>query len=808
LVTVLLGGASLLAITSAAQADDVKVQVASAADGPVQVASAASYAPNGGGIETVTVTARHRKEDAQQVPISLSVVNTEALEAAGISNSRDYIQLVPSLQVISTNPRNTTILVRGLGSNVGTTNDGLEAGVGVYVDGVLYSRPATTTFDQAEIGSLEELRGPQGTLFGKNAIAGAINITTPLPTSTLTAGASVEIGNYDYKKENAFVSGPLNDSGTLTYRVSGHYSDRDGFGWNTVKNQSVQDYHDYGLKTQLYYQPTDDFTLRIIGDYDKQKSRTAVQYTVGYVYKLDNGVAVPRPYLTRAAQAGYTPLAVDPFARETDLNSEVHIRMEQGGLSSQADWTVSGFTLTSISAYRFWNWDPSNDADNTALSVLTQARQQNQERQFTQELRVTSPAGESFEYTGGLYYYWEQDDGFGKTSYGDAAPLWLIGVSNPVYQAALNGFTVNSRSIPRINSYAAYGQATWHILPELDFTGGFRYTYEYKTGGYSQVVSGADLSSLTTAQQATAQAIRSSFGVNNAYSVHTSNNLLGGLASLTYKVSDELNLYASYSHGEKSAGLNLSNLPTTVPKVIDPESIDNYEIGWKSTLLGGKVTFNADAFWADDSNYQSTILSTGSGTTFVTYISNIPSVRTRGVEADIVAQIAEGLSVNFSSAYTDATYVSYPNAPAPFEQYYTLANPTVFNSNATRDLSGKPLPVVSKWVFSGGLQYNHSLAPVGISGADGYFNFNTSYRSDSYSSASDSIYSIVPAHEVTNAQIGIRTNDEHWDLSVWSRNIFNTDYYISRGVGGFNTGIITGLLGDPRTFGVTLKARY
>ena len=161
--SVLLAGAGMLAMT-------VGMVPASAAENDV-----ADAAYLNGGIETVIVTARHRAEKAQDVPISLSVVNSDVLEANGITNSLNLNQVFPSLQVISTNPRNTTILVRGLGSNVAITNDGLEAGVGVYVDGVLYSRPAASTFDQSEIASIEELRGPQGTLIGKNAIAGALN---------------------------------------------------------------------------------------------------------------------------------------------------------------------------------------------------------------------------------------------------------------------------------------------------------------------------------------------------------------------------------------------------------------------------------------------------------------------------------------------------------------------------------------------------------------------------------------------------------------------------------------------------------
>jgi len=799
------GVAALLTWGGAARAADTD-NTANAGDGSYAVA----YNAAGGGIETVTVTARHREEKAQDVPISLSVVKGDTLESNGITSSIKLDQLIPSLTVLSTNPRNTSILVRGLGANVALTNDGLESGVGVYVDGVLYSRPAASTFDLPDITSIEELRGPQGTLYGKNAIAGALNITTLAPSSSFEARGSVSIGDFAYKNESGTVSGPLTDDGKLGFRVSVHDTDRNGFITNVTANQKVNDYHDYGVRTQFLYEPSDDLSLKLIADYDRQKHRDVVQVFTGLVTTLSNGTVVPRNFTQRSAAAGYTPLAIDPFARQTDENSSVFIKMEQGGVSLQADWDLGGYTLTSISAYRFWNWTPSNDVDLTSLSITTQGRIRDEERQATQELRITSPSDGPIEYTGGLYYYWEQDDGFSTFSYGKDAPIWLLGADTPVLQAALNGFRTDSKSIPRINSYGAYAQATWHVLPSVDFTGGFRYTYEYKTGGFSQVASGADLSGLTPVQQATANGLRNAFGaVSVPYSIHASNNLLGGLATLTYKVSDDINAYASYSHGEKSAGLNLANLPSlsTALLVVAPELIDNYEVGFKSTLFDGRVTFNADAFWADDTNYQTTIANLNV-TPIVTYIANIPAVRSRGFESDIVTRPIDNLTLHFSTAYTDAIYVKYPNAPAPFEDYFSPAAPTVFNPSAVRDLSGRPLPLVAKWVISAGGEYDQPLGGIGLGGASGYVGADVNYRSSNYSAANDSICSLIRAHEVTNLRVGIRTDDGHWDLSLWARNAFDTKYYQTSGVAAFNSGAVAALLGDPRTVGVTLHLAY
>ena len=179
----------------------------------------------------------------------------------------------------------------------------------------------------------------------------------------------------------------------------------------------------------------------------------------------------------------------------------------------------------------------------------------------------------------------------------------------------------------RINSYAGYGQATWHVMPDLDLTGGFRYTYEEKTGVYSQDVAGAPIGSFTVAQQASIAATRAAFATGSAFQAATANSLLGGIATLSYRLRAGVLLYGTYSHGEKSAGINLSNLAVGVPKVVEPESVDNYEIGLKSTLLNGRLTLNADIFLMKDSNYQTTLLDT---TRFAMYLANIPAVRSAG----------------------------------------------------------------------------------------------------------------------------------------------------------------------------------
>jgi iron complex outermembrane receptor protein len=787
-----------------------------AAQAQQKVADAAAALAASEGVETVTVTARRKSENEHNVPISMTVIGGDTLKVNGIQNALKLTELVPSLQVVSFNARNTNISVRGLGSNIGLANDGVEGGVGVYVDGVFYPRPAEATFDMPDISTIEELRGPQGTLYGKNTTSGAINITTEQPTEQREIKGEVSVGDYGYENAQGTIAGTIDEDAHLQGRLTGFETSRNGFITDVTTDNKVHDFHDYGVRGQARWEPTGDFTLRVIADYNKQRETCCITVLQNVVTTLDtldssgNPNVVPRNFYQRAAQIGYTPLPVDPFARETDANSPYHEIMEQGGLSAQADYRFGGgFDLTSITAYRFWNWNPDNDSDITSLSVLTRARQADEEKEFTQELRITSPVSDTFEYSAGLYYFYEDDHGFGDQFYGKDAPTWVLGADNVATEDALVGVGIDSQSDPRIDSYAAYGQATWHITPQLDLTGGVRYTYEQKTGSFFQnVVGGPDLSTLDPTLVAQILGLRAAVGLvsQKYFKIDEDKGEPAGLVTATYKFDEDTNVYGTFSHGAKSGGLNLSFLPTStppIPYVVQPEYEDNYELGFKSILFDHKLSLNADVFWDEDTNYQATIVNTNG--VIVNYIANIPSVRSRGLEADLHATPFEGLSTYASGAYTDATYQKYTGAPCPFEDYQVNAGklvPTIC------DLSGEALAGTSKWAGSVGGEYDHPVGDLGLGSTDAYLGVDVSYRSSFFSSADDSRYGRVPGYTLTNLRLGVRTGDGHWNLEAWSRNAFDTHYYQTIGKVAFNTGAYSALLGDPRTSGLTLRFNY
>lgn len=752
--------------------------------------------------DEIVVTARRREERAQDVPIALSAIGGETLAARGDYRLDQVQQLVPSLQVFSFNPRNTNINIRGLGSNVALTNDGIENGVGLYIDGVYYGRVGQSQFDLVDLERIEVLRGPQGTLFGKNTTAGAINISSKLPGDRYEFSGEATLGDYGYHQLRGSVSGPIVD-GLLAARVSIADTHRGGFIENLTTGRDVHDYDNFTLRTQLLFTPTSALSIRLIGDYSKQEQQCCINLPVGVFTSYENGAGIANNFAQREARLGYTPLPLDPFARRTDANSNFQANMNTGGVSAQIDYDFDSATLTSITAWREWNWFPANDSDYTSLSVNLQNQQQNFQRQFSQEMRLGSNGSHTVDWVIGGYYFWQVIRGYGTSAYGADAPRWLF-PNDPVAvsDAAVNGFVSKSQSDPHTRSLAGFGQAVWHIDPRLSLTLGLRFTHEEKWGGYSsRQVAGQSLAGLTPAQATRAQAIRNSLNPAQSFSAEAQDDSFSWLGTLAWKPSDDVLLYATWSRGSKSQGLNLTNLPANTSPVIAPEETDNFEAGLKSQFFNRALTFNLAGYWTRVSNYQTTIVQQVIGTnSYINYIANIPKARSRGFEADLAWQAAPGVGFTGSLAYTDAIYVDYPGGPTPVERLNpTPAQPTGFPQ---QDMSGQPLAGVPKWSASFGSDISTPLSDR----AEAYAHADWSWRSDYYTVASNSRYGLVPSYDLVNLRVGVRLNDGKADLSVWARNLLDNDYYQTLGV--LNYGLVTATLGDPRTLGVTLRTKW
>ena len=309
--------------------------------------------------QTVVVTARRVEEAVQEVPIPVSVLSGELVANAGAFNVNRVKELIPSVQFYSSNPRNSSVTISGMDAPFGLTNDGIEPGVGLYIDGIFYARPAAAALDFVDVERVEVLRGPQGALFGKNTTAGAINVTSRRPRFTREADLELTYGSYDFIQAKGSLSGPLSQK--VAGRVSFSGTGRDGFIYNTVTKSDTNSLNNLGVRGQLLINPSRNVVVTVSADHTRQRPDGYAQVIAGVAPTLR---PANRQYAQIAADLHYTPPSFNAFDRLTDTDTPWQSNQDLGGASATIDWTVGPGRLTSdTTAWRYWNWDPSSDRD-------------------------------------------------------------------------------------------------------------------------------------------------------------------------------------------------------------------------------------------------------------------------------------------------------------------------------------------------------------------------------------------------------------------------------------------------------------
>jgi len=750
----------------------------------------------------IIVTARRRAEDAQKVPASLSVIDGALLDRSYTVNTQQLSQLVPALNYSSANPRNTAFTIRGLGSSVvavSQANDGLEPGVGFYVDQVYHGRPATAAFDFSDIERIEVLRGPQGTLFGKNSTAGTISITSRAPTFDPEATEEFSVGSFNTVQAKAAASGALIGD-TVAGRISAVVTRRDGVIRNVATGQKENDVGNQAVRGQLLFKPTDGFQLRLIADFTNFQSECCTQV---YVRVAPTLKAASKQYAALAAHYGYTPPSLNPYDRVTDIDAQLGVNTNEGGVSAIADWTLGGATLTSVSAWRFWNWDAANDRDYLGLPIQTTQHIPSRQDQYSQELRIASNGDHALSYVGGLYFYRQRVIGRPISIYGADASFWLIGPTTgtpavTVPANLLDGYGTDGRTDFQSNSYAVFGEVNWRIVPRLTLTGGLRYTYEDKTGRYSTFVFGGLQTSVAALNSAKLSILN-----GQTYAAKVDGGSLTGRANLAWQLSDDVLGYASFARGAKSGGINMSGLPlddSGLPAlskaVVKPEQNTNYEVGLKTRALDRHLIFNIDGYYTRVTDFQANVTDTGAAIALRTYLANIPKVIVKGFEADATANVTRDLSLRAAVAYADGTYASYPKGPCPIE--------LIGSGTSACNLTGKGLPGLPKWSVTLGGDYAHPLNALG--GASLLLHADANMRTKQYGDPTGSAYTIIRGYTVVNGSIGVRLKSG-LELAVFARNLFNKDYIQNLTIQAGNSGLILGTPSDPRVIGVTFRTR-
>lgn len=803
-------GSSLALITLLSFAGPALAETTTDADVQDQSTSVGTGASDDS--DEIIVTARRRQETAQNIPIAVSVVGGDHIDNTGSFNVGRLQQLTPTLQFYSSNPRNTAVNIRGIGVPFGLTNDGIEQGVGIYVDDVYYSRVASATFDFLDVAQIEVLRGPQGTLYGKNTTAGAINISTRQPTFDFEGRAEVSIGNLGFKQAKAAISGPLSE--TLAARLAVSGTGRRGTIFNVTSNNWINEQDNLGLRAQLLWRPKDNVDVTLAGDFSVQNPECCAQIYVGTGATQR---AVARQYATLAAAQNYTVVSTDPFDRLTDVDANLNARNELGGIALKIKWDTGDGTFTSVTAWRYWDWVPSNDRDFTGLPITTRSENPSQQEQYTQEFRY-SQTGDNFDFVVGAFAYHQKIRTQGLQEQGPAASRWLLTGALANAPSVLNGLTARNDIRLDNTSAALFGQVSWKVTDALTIQPGFRVNYDKKDGLYDSVVTNGAGQLVTFAS--TDPRIVAQRGVLSPqrFEPKFSDWNFSYDLTLSYEWTDDVLVYATYAKTFKSGGINLNGVPNDAAGnpllaagVVDPESVNHYEAGIKAQFFDRKAILNVAAFRTDISNYQA-LVTNGQLGVLRGFLANADKVRTQGLEVDFSVRPSERFNAYLNGAYVDAKYRNFVDAPCPPELSGggtgtpIAAAGTLGNSPANCDISGQRLPGVSKWSFSYGAEAN---LPTTIFGRDGqiYVGFDGNYRTSFSSNPTPSAYTTVDGYALTNFRLGVRT-DAGLNIFGFVRNAFDVDYLEQLAVPSGNTGLIVGQPGDPRSYGITIATTF
>jgi iron complex outermembrane receptor protein len=745
--------------------------------------------------DKITVTARRVAEDLQDVPIPVAALTSEFLADSGVSTVGGIDQLVPSVQFYTTNPRNSAINIRGIGAPFGLTNDGIEQGVGLYVDGVYFARPASATLDFLDVEQIEVLRGPQGTLYGKNTTAGAINVTTRKPQFEPEGRAEISFGNLGYVQARGALTGPLTDTVAASIAISG--TQRDGVLYNTATQDDLNDINNVGVRGALLFKPSDTLSVTLSADTTRQRPEGYAQVFAGVV---PTQRPVARQYAAQAAYFDYAPPSFDPFDRVTDLDSPHRSYQDLGGASLTVDWKTGIGDLTSITAWRYWDWGPSNDRDFLGLPIVTVSQNPSKQFQWSQEVRLAGDINDRLDFVVGAFAFNQVVKTYGQQENGSAAFRFLLNPSTPGYDTPglLDGYGFTSDIRSEHSSAALFGQLEWQATDRLRIIPGLRLNYDEKDGHYKTTLYGG----LDTSNDPALRALQRGVLSPQDYASSGDDTNVSGQLTLAYEVTDTVNVYATYATAFKTFGLNNNGLPTSngVPLVelakVEPEDVKHFEFGLKTRPFSG-ATVNFTAYQTTINDYQVNVVNGQSGV-LRGYLANAEEVRVRGAELEANARPADWLSLYASVAWADGEFVSFANAPPPLEE--------AGGSVQVVDASGTRLPGLSDWTISAGGELSRKGDLLGRSG-EFYLATDLFYRSEFSSSPTESAYLNIDGYTLLNPRIGFRS-DKGWDLSIWSRNALDTEYFESLAAGRSSSGYYAGALGDPRTWGVTLRASF
>lgn len=702
----------------------------------------------------VVVTAQKRTQAIEDVPVSMTVVDRKALENTRAATLTEMQQLVPNFSIAQPHGWNT-VSIRGVGG--GGRNIGVDTRVGVYVDGVYMGQAQALDQSLFDIEQVEMLRGPQGHLFGRNNVAGAVNIITRAPSETFESTFRAVAGNHNTREGYVDVSGPMTDK--LLGKFSIGYEARDGFSTNLFNNQKLDDLKRASTRGQLAFRATDRLEINLAADYADIKQNQILGEAVTGMFDapLSGG-----PYPSHTVNFNTTPF--------------IKNRLSGGNLTANYDM-AGGNTLTAITGYRSTHQNRQNDTDWSPNDVFRVDYTENF-KQLSQEIRIASPIKDSLRYVAGVYLMHESAESHRLAIVGnDTATLVTHPLAGTVPFGALLGLTAGG-IIPvsgavKTDSYAIFGSLDYDLTSELTLNLGARYTEERKSLLYN--LDGAASGGL---------------GIGTAvnYTDGRSDSMVTPTVGVSYALNELLNLYGKYSTGFKSGGWNLEYLTATqIANKFDfnKETVDSYELGLKGVTRDHRMSYDLSVFHSTFKDFQVFQLVNTGAPTPEFQLKNAAKAESIGAEASLRAMLTDSLSIGGNIGILKAKFMSFPSG--------TMSG---------GDAVGKRLPDAPN--LTAAVTANYSMFASSLGGRLDFYG-EYSHRSKSYSGVDNSeALDGVGSRDVVNARVSLLSDHTRLKLSLWARNLFNNNYTTLRYRDFFGNQYVK--RGDPRVFG--LEGRY
>lgn len=744
-------------------------------------------------VEEVVVTAQRRAQNLQDVPISMAVFNAQTLDRSGVDDIRDLRRITPNLY-IATAPQitNTRVAIRGIGTS---GNTAIEPSVAFFVDGVYAPRVGSMLAGLNDIEAVEVLRGPQGTLFGRNASAGAISMRTVAPREEFESSLSAETGSYGYWKGAGMINAPVTDDFALRLSVLGEHSD--GAAYEELSDKALGESDTRSARVSSRWNLTPNVTWVMRADYqtlegDGFQATSVVAETVtptaaaNWRAHLDPDGAGP---LT-----GDLPLFDDTYSRRVRQESIGSMQDEQYGLSSDLSWSLAdGWVVRMITGYRDWRDEQFQSGTAFLPLALTSRLGSFDSRSFSNEAQLISPAallGGRASFVAGLYYY---DEKFQIGENLGLSPAYcdvFIRNTQPTRVAACQAGqqleAVNLQFDQTTNSYAGYFQGSYLIADRWDVTAGVRYSQDDKQATFLQE------SFNVTSQRADESTDLGLSGGKPTYRL-----------GVSFRPIAEVMLFATWSTGYKSGGFDSGGGNTALgqARIVQPETTDDYELGAKTELLSRRLVLNAALYRMTVHDLQ---FRTFDGFSF--RVRNNGTIRQQGVEFEIVGRPARALTLTASGAYLDSEYLDFTAAPG------------LPAFGGVQDLTGERVPFSPEFTAAAMAQYEIELPWQGLSLQ---LRGEGSYSSEiSLAAAGDnSPDAMEPEHSIFGARISLIGSHDRWELALIGQNLtdelmcgtrFAQPNDAAFGLRDPVTGgtVLRCTVSEPRTFAVAVKAHF